>query len=78
MSASQDRIVARLQRLVSDAKRDGIALVADAGSSTGGIRVMTAQEAEEAPDLRAVGVYVALHNGCGGQGSDKSGGGKWM
>lgn len=74
---AQSRIIARLRRLVRDAEAAGLALVADAGSTHGGIRVMTAEEARS-DDLRYLGVHVPMHEGCGGSGSDRSGGGNWM
>lgn len=61
----QTRIVARLRRLVKDAERAGLALVADAESGSGGIRVMPSEEVM-AEDLTALGTYVPLHSACGG------------
>lgn len=74
--SSQSRIVARLRRLVRDAEAAGLALVVDAEADSGGVRVMTAEEAA-ADDLRSLGVLVPLHDGCGG-GADRTGGGRWM
>ncbi len=60
-----DRIVSRLRRLVADAARDGVSIIADAGSN-GRIRVAWADESKAADDLRDVGVSVRVHGACGG------------
>lgn len=65
MTKEQAAIVSRLRRLVRDAGKAGIALVADAANSNGTIRVMTAEEATR-DDIRDLGEAVSLHGGCGG------------
>jgi hypothetical protein len=59
------RITRRLRRLVTDARREGVALVADA-SGVGAIRVMLLSDLN-ADDLRDIGEAVRLHGGCGSE-----------
>jgi hypothetical protein len=77
MRSDPKRIAARLQRLIADARKVSLVLVADA-EGRGGVRIMTAEEERESDDLRDVGLRVPLQNACGGDMGDKSGGGKWM
>jgi hypothetical protein len=65
MTREQDAVIRRLRRLVRDAGKAGVALVADATNSNGTIRVMTAEEATR-DDIRGLGEAVSLHGGCGG------------
>lgn len=65
MTREQAAIARRLRRVVQDAHKAGIALVADATNSNGVIRVMTAEEATR-DDIRDLGEAVSLHGGCGG------------
>ncbi len=74
MSPEQKRIVARLRRLVEDAAKLGVELVADADGC--GVRVMGKIEADG--DLRGKGVLVRMHNACGSGTGDKSGSGTWL
>lgn len=77
MKSSPKSIAARLTRLIDDAKKIGLVLVADC-EGHGGVRIMTAEEEKNSDDLREVGLLVPLRNACGGRGSDRSGGGLWM
>lgn len=65
MTKEQNAIARRLRRLVRDAGKAGVALIADATNSNGTIRVMTAEEAGR-DDIRDLGEAVSLHGGCGG------------
>jgi len=58
----EQRIARKLRAIVAEAKRAGVALVADADAM--GIRVMRTEDLR-GEDLREVGELVRLHGGCG-------------
>lgn len=64
MTREQAAIARRLRRLVQDARKAGVALVADA--DCGAIRIMSTAELRAAEDLRIVGEPIDVHGGCGG------------
>lgn len=53
-----------LEKLVRRAKRSGVVLVADADAMA--IRLIPADGARAADDLRKLGTTVSLHDACGG------------
>jgi hypothetical protein len=61
---NEEKIVRRLRRVVDDAKKMGLALIADADAMA--IRVMSQEQERTSEDLRSVGRTVPLHGGCGG------------
>lgn len=65
MSADHvESVAASLRRLVRLARSVGVRLVADAGAEA--VRVMSAEDLDEAYDLSEEGVAVAVHGACGG------------
>lgn len=62
----------KLERLVAQAKRAGVVVVADADAVA--IRLVPEVEIREGVDLRELGVTARVHNACGSSsgGSDPS------
>lgn len=64
MNHTQKLVIKRLQRLVRDAKKAELILVADADAMA--IRVIKKEDYKDADDLRELGETVELESGCGG------------
>lgn len=61
---ARTRMVRRLRRMVSDARKAGLVLVTDADAV--GVRVLTEEEHRASDDLRKMGELVTFEDGCGG------------
>jgi len=57
-------IKASLEKLVRRATRSGVVMVADSDAMA--IRLIPADEARNADDLRKLGITVGVHDACGG------------
>lgn len=71
LTAKQQAVVARFRRLVKDAERVGLKVVADSGAI--GVRFLTASEYGDGSDLTERGELIKVHDACGADAPKYSG-----